>query len=130
MNVIIEKPSRFNIDTTIAKINEAASSRGWQSPATHNLQQSLAKSGVDVKPVQVLEICKSDYSGEMLKGSNERIVSVLMPYRISVYNKDDGNTYVAFLDLSQFVSNLPQEAALAVKNASDEAFSILDVVVG
>ncbi len=129
-HLIIENVSPFNIKDTVEKLIEAAKQKGWQNPATHNLQQSLAKSGKEVLPVEVVEICKPEYSGKMLEKNDERIVSVLMPCRISVYEKEDGKTYVAMLDMSALTEGLPLTAAKTVHAASDEAFGIIHSVIG
>ena len=128
--LIIEHVSLFDVTVTVEKLIEAAKEKGWQNPAVHNLQQSLAKSGKEVLPVEVVEICKPEYSGQMLEKNDERIVSVLMPCRISVYQKDDGKTYVALLDMSQMTEGMTQTATEAVHGASEESFEIVKSVVG
>ncbi len=128
--LIIEHVSPFNVPITVEKLIEAAKEKGWQNPATHNLQQSLAKSGKEVLPVEVVEICKPEYSGSMLEKNDERIVSVLMPCRISVYEKDDGNAYVALLNMTGMSAGLPQTITDAIRSASDESFEIVKSVVG
>ena len=128
--MIIEHVSLFDVTVTVEKLIEAAKEKGWQNPAVHNLQQSLAKSGKEVLPVEVVEICKPEYSGQMLEKNDERIVSVLMPCRISVYQKDDGKTYVALLDMSQMTEGMTQTATEAVHGASEESFEIVKSVVG
>jgi uncharacterized protein (DUF302 family) len=128
--LIIEQVSPFDVATTVEKIIVAAGQRDWQNPAVHNLQQSLAKSGKDVKPVQVVEICKADYSGKMLEKNDERISSILMPCRISVYEKEDGKTYVTLLNMAAMATGLPSETAAAIQGASDETFEIVKSVVG
>ena len=128
--MIIEHVSPFNVPVTVEKLIEVAKLKGWQNPAVHNLQQSLAKSGKEVLPVEVVEICKPEYSGSMLEKNDERIVSVLMPCRISVYEKTDGKTYVALLDMSQLTDGMTQTATKAVQSASDESFEIVKSVVG
>ena len=128
--LIIEHVSPFNVPVTVEKLKEVAKLKGWQNPAVHNLQQSLAKSGKEVLPVEVVEICKPEYSGSMLEKNDERIVSVLMPCRISVYEKTDGNTYVALLDMSQLTDGMTETATKAVHAASDESFEIVKSVVG
>ena len=65
--LIIEQESPFDVETTVEKIIAEAIAKEWQNPATHDLQQSLAKSGKIVRPVQVIEICKPEYSGRMLE---------------------------------------------------------------
>jgi len=127
---IIEQLSPFDVPTTVEKLIDAAVKREWQNPANHNLQQSLAKSGKDVRPVQVVEICKADYSGKMLEKNHERISSILMPCRISVYEKEDGKTYVTLLNMAAMAAGLPSETAEAINGASDETFEIVKSVIG
>ena len=128
IHFIVEQVSLFDVPTTVEKLVAFAGQTGWQNPATHNLQQSLAKSGKEVKPVQVVEICKPEYSGRMLEKSDERIMSVLMPCRISVYEKADGKTYVAMVDMAAMGIDLPPAAEEAIRMATDEAFLILKSV--
>lgn len=128
--LIIEQVSPFDVPTTVEKLIADALKRNWQNPANHNLQQSLAKSGKEVRPVQVVEICKADYSGKMLEQSDERISSILMPCRISVYEKEDGKTYVTLLNMSAMATGLPAEIASAINNASSETFEIVKSVIG
>jgi uncharacterized protein (DUF302 family) len=128
--LIIEHVSPFDVPTTVEKLVEAAGKRDWQNPANHNLQQSLAKSGKEVRPVQVIEICKADYSGKMLAKNDERISSILMPCRISVYEKEDGKTYVTLLNMSAMTAGLPAATAVAINDASDETFDIVKSVIG
>ncbi len=128
--IIIEHVSPFDVETTVAKLIAAAALKEWQNPAVHNLQQSLAKAGKTVRPVQVIEICKPEYSGKMLERNDERIVSVMMPCRISVYQKDDEKTYVALLNMSSMATGISQVAMDAIKGATDESFDIVKSVVG
>ncbi len=128
--LIIEQVSPFDVATTVTKLIDAAAKKDWQNPAVHNLQQSLAKSGKEVRPVQVVEICKADYSGKMLEKNDERISSILMPCRISVYEKEDGKTYVALLNMAGMTAGMPDSTANAIHGASDETFEIVRSVVG
>lgn len=125
--LVTEKISRFGFEETVAKVIAEAERREWKIPAVHDLQQSLAKSGKTVRPVKVIEICKPEYSGQMLELSDERIMSVMMPCRISVYVKDDGKTYLALLDGSRMSEGQPEKIASVMKNASDETFKIAKV---
>lgn len=128
--IFIEQVSPFNVATTVEKLIAAAIQKEWQNPATHNLQQSLAKSGKEVRPVQVIEICKPQYSGKMLEKSDERIVSVMMPCRISVYEKEDGKAYVTLLNMESMAAGLPATIVEAVRGASAESLEIVKSVIG
>ncbi len=126
---IIEQVSPYDVPTTVEKIIEAAKLKDWQNPATHNLQQSLAKSGKEVRPVQVVEICKPEFSGKMLERNHERIFSIMMPCRISVYEKEDGLAYVALLDISSMSDGMPEAVVTAMTFAANESLEIVESVI-
>ncbi len=128
MNIITEKKSRFDFDQTVGMLKTAAEKDGWSVPAIHDLQQSLAKSGKNVKPVKVIEICKPMYSGQMLELNDERIMSVMMPCRISVYEKNDGNIYISLLDASAMAGGLPDNIARVMIAASNDTFELVKIV--
>ena len=126
--IVVEKVSKYDFDKTVDLLLKEAVRREWSTPAVHDLQQSLAKSGKTVKPVRVIEICKPAYSGKLLELNDERIMSVMMPCRISVYQKDDGKTYAALLNGGEMASGMPEKVAGVMKAASDETFEIVKAV--
>lgn len=126
--LIIEEISRYDFANTVEKLVSEAERREWKVPFVHDLQQSLAKSGKDVKPVKVIEICKPEYSGKMLELNDERIISVMMPCRISVYEKEDGKTYIALVNTGNMSSQLPDNIASVMKSAADESLEIVKSV--
>jgi len=128
--MVVEKQSRFDFDRTVELLISEAERREWKVPAVHDLQQSLAKSGKTVNPVKVIEICKPKYSGQMLELNHERIMSVMMPCRISVYTKEDGKTYTALLNGAEIAADQPVKIAEVMRAASDETFEIIEVVTG
>lgn len=127
-NIIKEKRSRFGFEETVEILKSAAEKDGWNVPAIHDLQQSLAKSGKHVKPVKVLEICKPEYSGQMLELNDERIMSVMMPCRISVYEKNDGKVHIALLNVESMAGGLPSHIAKIMKDASEDTLELVKSV--
>jgi uncharacterized protein (DUF302 family) len=126
--IVVEHKSRFGFDKTVDMLIADAEKREWKVPFVHDLQQSLAKSGKTVRPVKVIEICKPQYSGQMLELNDERIISVMMPCRISVYEKEDGLTYVSLINAGEMASGLPAVIARVMKEASAETFEIVKKV--
>ena len=126
---IIEETSLFDFNSTVEKLVAEAERREWKVPFVHDLQQSLAKSGKTVKPVKVIEICKPEYSGQMLELNHERIISVMMPCRISVYEKDDGKTYIAMVNAGSMATGMPDNIAGVMKSAADETLEIVKTVI-
>lgn len=122
---IIEEISLFDFDKTVEKLVAEAEHREWKVLFVHDLQQSLAKSGKSVKPVKVIEICKPEYSGQMLELSDERIISVMMPCRISVYDKVDGKTYIALINTGNMSNGMAVKIAELMKSIADESLEIV-----
>lgn len=127
-DLIVEQASKYTFTETVERLTAEAKARSWNIPVIHDLQKSLAKSGKEINPVTVIEICKPEYSGKLLELNYERIISVFMPCRISVYEKDDGKTYVALIDGEALAGNQPQNIAGVMKAASDEIFGIVKKV--
>ncbi len=125
---VFEKESLFGFNETVELLVTAATDRDWGNPATHDLQQTLAKSGKSVRPVKVIEICKPVYSGAMLEKNDERIVSVMMPCRISVYEKADGKTYVSTINGRMLAFGMPETIRETMIAAADEVEVIVRTV--
>jgi len=128
--VIIEKVSPWDFEKTVEFLVGAATKMNWNILTVHDLKQTLVKAGKMVNPVKVIEICKPEHSGKILSKSDERIVSVLMPCRISVYLKEDGKTYVAMMNIAALVAALPRAARKVMTTSSDELTEIVDSVIG
>lgn len=127
---VIEQPSGFDLDTTVNMIVKEAESRDWKVPAIHDLQLSLARAGKTVLPVKVIEICKPAYSGQILELNDERLMSVMMPCRISVYLKNDGRIYTAIMNEAVLSDQMPENVARVMKAASAETLEIVKTVTG
>ncbi len=125
---INENRSKFGFEKTVELIVAEAEKREWKIPAVHDLQQSLAKSGKSVRPVKVIELCKPEYSGKMLELNDERIVSVMMPCRISVYEKDDNKTYISLMNTGLMAAEMPDIIATVMKTASADTIEIVKKV--
>lgn len=126
--MIIEMRSNHSFSETIGLLTREAEAKSWNIPIVHDLQKSLAKSGRNVRPVSVIEICKPEYSGKLLELNSERIISVFMPCRLSVYEKNDGKTYVALINGEALAADQPENVAAMMKAASDEIFEIVKKV--
>ena len=126
--LIVEKASIYPFSETVDLLTNEAKQRSWSVPIIHDLQKTLEKSGKKVKPITVIEICKPGYSGQILELDYERIISVMLPCRISVYEKNDGKTYVALIDGVALSADMPGNIAAVMKAASDEIFEIVKKV--
>lgn len=93
--VFREDNNHKDFDETVSALEKAIEARGWKTPVIHDLQATMLKFGKEVRSVKVLEICHPDHSYEILSRSEEKIVSSMMPCRISVYEKEDGSVWIS-----------------------------------
>jgi len=90
-----ENKSKHDFETTLAEIEKSVDSLGWKIPHINDLQATMHKFGKDVRQVKVYEICHPEHAYKVLSQDDERIVSTLMPCRIAIYEKSNGNIYVS-----------------------------------
>ncbi len=124
-DLVIELHSSLTVDQTVESIVTVAAEQGWKNPATHDLREVLLKFGKEVRPVKVIEICKPEYSGKILELNHERSISVLMPCRISVYQKDDGQTFVGLMNISIMTGMLPPAVVGTMNAAAEEMLEVV-----
>lgn len=96
--MILENKSNKSFDETVEWIDKTVTDNNWKVLTIHNLQDSMDKNGYEVLPVKVFAICQPHHAVKILGKDDERIVSSMMPCRISVYEKSDGNTYLSRMD--------------------------------
>ncbi len=92
--MMLEDESRYGFEETIANFEQEVENDGWSIMGYTDMQEVLKGHGHDVLDVRIYELCSSQYSARILQLDDERIVSPLMPCRVSIYKKTDGNTYI------------------------------------
>lgn len=93
--MMLEDESPYDFATTVEVFEAEVAAGGWSVLQVHDMQEILAGHGHDVAAVKIYELCSSQYSAEILALDDERIVSPLMPCRVSIYEKSDGSVYIA-----------------------------------
>ncbi len=127
--IFLENQSRYDFDETVEKIAQEFQNRSWSLSFTHDLQQTLRKHGKEVLPVKVLALCHPKHSGQILDKDYERIISSMMPCRVSVYEKSDGKTYVSRINASIMAESMGGLIKSVMTNSSDEVEDILSCLL-
>ena len=97
--MIHEHLSPMGLDDTVNKIVENAEAEGWVVAGIKPLDKSIEKhGGKPVLPVRLIDLCEAHHASKILSVDDARFVSVMMPCTISVYEKDDGNIYIAHMN--------------------------------
>lgn len=98
--MISEHRSPYDVATTVEKIQASATNIGWRVSKVYDFQASLAEvSESKLAPIQVVELCQPDYAHQLLRSSENRFVATMMPCAVAVYEKEDGNAYVASMNV-------------------------------
>jgi len=104
--MVFENRSRYGFDETINRLSEIVPENGWKVIQILDLQETMRKNGKEVLPVKVIELCKPDYAYRLLSDDALRIYANMMPCRISIYQKTDGQTYVSRMNSEMLAAQI------------------------
>ena len=127
--MFIENKSFYDFEQTVEILSEAIVNGGWKISVTHDLQATLIKSGIEVLPVKVIELCNPKLASQILKDSNTRIYSSMLPCRISVYQKEDGKTYISMINSGLLAAQIGGNVETIMKEALMAAETFILVVI-
>ena len=96
--MMLEDETKYDFEITVQVFEEKVNEAGWSILVTHDMQEALQGHGHDVLSVKIFELCSARYSAEVLTLDDERTVSPLMPCRVAIYEKSNGNTYIMRMD--------------------------------
>lgn len=97
--MLTERASPYGIEETVKKITTNAKAEGWVISAIQPLHQSVKKhGGGDLPPVILISLCQANHAYNILKEDTNKVISVMMPCTISVYQKSDGHVYVGTMN--------------------------------
>ncbi len=102
--MFIEDKSKYGFEETVAKFKEETEKQTWNISAIHDLKETLKKHGKEVLPVKVFAICHPKHSGKILERDDERIISSMMPCRVSIYEKSNGYVYISRMNSAVMAS--------------------------
>ena len=97
--MLTERASPYGIEETVAKITSNAKAENWVISSTQLLHKSVKKhGGGDLPPVILINLCQANHAYNILKEDANKVISVMMPCTISVYEKSDGHVYVGTMN--------------------------------
>ena len=124
-----EDSNSKDFEITVAALEKVIEARGWKTPVIHDLQATMKKFNKDVRSVKVLEICHPDLSYQILSQSNEKIVSNMMPCRISVYEKEDGSVWISRMNSGLLAKPMSRVIRLTMSAAAADVEEIIAEVM-
>lgn len=127
--MLLEDESKYDFDKTVEVLIQSIEDHNWKLPAVHDLKETMHKYGKDVRNVKVFELCHPDHAEQILRESDERIVSAMMPCRIAIYEKDDGKVYISRMNSSLMASTMGGVIKKTMSVAAAENEDILDAII-
>lgn len=120
LNLSFEEADTLFQKTTLEK--------GWKLATIHDLKATMNKFGKDVKQAKVYEICHPEHAYKILSRDDERIVTTMMPCRISIYEKSDGNVYISWMNtnlMGKLMKGVVPEVMSAASKESEDIVKVL-----
>jgi uncharacterized protein (DUF302 family) len=127
--MINENISKFGFDETVEKLVEAANQKGWKVPTTHQLDKSVANAGYDVLQTTVIELCHPGHAGKILSNDEDKVVTSMMPCRLSVYKKSNGEVIVSRMNTGLISKLFGGNISDVMADATQETEEIVSVVL-
>jgi len=127
--MIVENKSKFGYEETVEKIEQAAAKKGWKVPATHQIDKAVKKAGFETEPISVIELCHPVHAAKILKSDGDKVVTSMMPCRVSIYKNNDGEVIVSRMNTSLvsklFGGNVASTMNIATEDTEEIYSSVL-----
>jgi len=127
--MINEDVSKYSFEETIEKLTESAVAMGWKVPTVHSLDKSVKGAGYDVLSVSVIELCHPGHAGKILSNDEDKIVTSMMPCRVSVYKKENGEVIVSRMNTGLVSSLFGGNVSTVMAEATNDTEKMLKSVL-
>ena len=127
--MILEDESQLSYEETVATLKQAAAEQGWKIPKIHEMDKTMAKAGYQVAPVTVFELCHIEHAAKVLADAESRVVTSMMPCRVSVYVDGQDRVIVSRMNSGAVAQVFNENVAEVMKVASQETEAIVAAVI-
>jgi uncharacterized protein (DUF302 family) len=127
--MMMESHSKLGFDETVQAIQDNAAKQKWSVPNVMRLDKSIAKEGYNVAPVAVIELCQPELAAKILADDDARIVSSLMPCRVAVYQKSNGDVILSRMNtalMSKMFGGIVTDVMSEATVQTEQIFSPLE----
>lgn len=127
--MMLEDESPYGFEETVERFETEVDAAGWSILNVHDMAAIMDNHGHDVESIKIFDLCSSEYSAEILELDEERIVSPMMPCRISIYEHSDGMTYISRMNASMMAGMFGGQIERTMDVATEESEAIIDAVL-
>ena len=127
--MFLETLSPFDFGSTVELLSKEIENKSWKISNVYDLQKTLNQHGKDVLPVKVFSLCHPNHSSRILEKDSERIISSMMPCRVSIYEKTDGKTYISRMNSSMIAAGFGGIAEQVMTESANEVEEIIENIL-
>jgi len=127
--MFLETLSPFDFRSTVELLSKEIENKSWKISNVYDLQKTLNQHGKDVLPVKVFSLCHPNHSSRILEKDSERIISSMMPCRVSIYEKADGKTYISRMNSSMVAAGFGGIAEEVMTESANEVEEIIEHIL-
>ena len=127
--MFLETLSPFDFGSTVELLSKEIENKSWKISNVYDLQKTLNQHGKDVLPVKVFSLCHPNHSSRILEKDSERIISSMMPCRVSIYEKADGKTYISRMNSSMIAAGFGGIAEEVMTESANEVEEIIEHIL-
>ena len=127
--MIVENKSKFSYEETVEKLKLVAAEKGWKTPAVHEIHKAVRKAGFDAKEVSVIELCHPEHAAKILTSDEDKVVTSMMPCRVSIYKKENGEVIVSRMNTSLISQLFGGNVSSAMDHATKDTEEIYNSVL-
>ncbi|MBC8385001.1 MAG: DUF302 domain-containing protein [Candidatus Cloacimonetes bacterium] len=123
--------SKYDFEETVSLLQEASYANGWEVLHVYDIGDCLFNDGYheQMLRVNVISICQSEYSYNILQDDENKRIAAIMPCRIGVYEDREGDVYITRMNIglmSKMFGGLIEEIMNYV--AEDDAKIIENII--
>jgi len=127
--MFLETLSPFDFPSTADRLSKEIENKSWKISNVYDLQKTLNQHGKEVLPVKVFSLCHPNHSSRILEKDTERIISSMMPCRVSIYEKADGKTYISRMNSSMIAAGFGGIAEQVMTESANEVEEIIEHIL-
>lgn len=127
--MIVEDDSRYSFEDTVEIIKATASEHNWKVPTVHMIHDAVSPFGYEVNRVAVIELCQPHHAGRILAEDRGKVVTSMMPCRVSVYETSDDRVVVSRMNTGLVAQAFGGTVAAVMADATRESEAILKSVL-
>ena len=92
--------SKLDFADAVSSLEDSAIKNGWKISEIRDLQQDYIEAGLEeMTKVKILYFCNPQGGYNILKDDDYKKMSVMMPMGVSVYEANDGQVYIAAMNI-------------------------------